>query len=113
MFPSDDHRRAWKTIAREQRRRAGTNSRIDYGQIKRGIFYADVFGQRQKSLRMVKFSGLTMRGSRLGFHLLDCSKLLFSAPILAQSGKRSEMKRELLAAMEQCLRSALRKPRHR
>jgi len=31
MFPPDDHRRAGKTIAREHRRRARTDGRVDDG----------------------------------------------------------------------------------
>jgi hypothetical protein len=62
MFPSDDHRRAGKTTARKHRRGASAHGGINDSQIEGGILYADVFCQRQKSLGMVKLSGLPARG---------------------------------------------------
>ena len=55
MLAPDNHRRAGKTIARKHRRRARADGGIDDSQIERGVFDADILGEREKSLGMVKF----------------------------------------------------------
>ena len=61
MLAADDHRRAGKTAAREHRRRARADGGVNDGQIERRIFDADVFRQREKSLRVEEFLSLGVR----------------------------------------------------
>ena len=67
MFAPDNNWRARKTITRKHRRRPRSDRRINNGQVERRVFNADVFGEGEKPLRVVKF---------IGSCVLHCKRLL-------------------------------------